>query len=94
MFTTAISTAVSESVATATAQNQNQPDRIATVSSVVASAVASAVRCSQIAHSVIPPELVYTSSYVDRHVTVSAFSKISLKNGLENLDLLSLTHVF
>ena len=76
MFTTAISTAVSESVATATAQNQNQPDRVTAVSSIVATAIASAVCCSQIAHSVIPPELVYTSSYVDRHVTVSAFSKI------------------
>lgn len=76
MFTAAVSAAVSESVATAAAQNQDQPDRIAAVSSIVAAAVASAVCRSQIAHSVIPPELVYTSSYVGRHVTVSVFSKI------------------
>ena len=75
MFTTAISTAVSESVATATAQNQNQPDRIATVSSVVASAVASAVRCSQIAHMKSLRKDIYNPSYEMWPVTVSGFAK-------------------
>ena len=74
MFAAAIATAtaVSKSVAAAAAQNQDQPDGVAAVSSIVATAITSTVCCSQIAHSVIPPELFYTSSYVGWHVTVSA----------------------